>query len=932
MTVQPGWGSSVQGRLTRLRGRRSECAVLDAMIAAVHEGESRTLVVCGDAGVGKTALLEYASASALALELRVLRAVGEQSEMELTFAALHQLCAPMLDHLVRLPSPQREALRIVFGLSAGPPPDRFLVGLAVLSLVSEAAQERPMLCVVDDSQWLDQGSARTLGFVARRLRAQSVALVFAGREPSEDLRGLSEVEVQGLGDSDARALLGSAVGFRVDERVRDRIVAETGGNPLALLELPRGLSPTQLAGGFGLLEAQPPSGRIEDSFLRRLDELPQDARLLLLVAAADPVGDPLLMWRAAERLGLDVAVAASAETEGLLAIGERVTFRHPLVRSAVYRSASAQDRRSVHLALAEVTDPETDPDRRAWHRAAAAPAPDEEVATDLERTAGRAQARGGLSAAAAFLQRSVALTAEPARRADRALAAAQASLQAGAFDVALGMLATAQAGQLDELQGARVDLLRGQVAFASGLGADAPPLLLKAAKRLEGLDLELARETYLNAWGAAVFAGPAGAGDLLEVCRAASALPEPTDPPRPADLLLDGLALMIAQGRAAAAPTLRRATSAFAGGEASAEEDLRWGWVATAASNAMWDDDGSRAICTRQIQVVRDAGALGQLPIYLVALGTATAWSGDFAAAASLIAEADEVRAATGTRIAPYAALLLSALRGSEAETCALIEATISAAADGGQGIAVTDAQWVAAVLYNGLGRPEQALAAAQQACSDPRLLFAAQWALPELVEAATRCGKSDLARDGLRRLALTTQPAATEFGLGIEARCRALLSEGTVAEDRFHEAIDRLSRTRLSPEVARAHLLYGEWLRRQNRRVDARAQLRTAHKMFTAMRMDAFAERARRELLATGETVRKRNVETPDELTPQERQIALLARDGLSNPEVGARLFISPRTVEWHLRKVFAKLAISSRRELRNALRGREYELVQGA
>ena len=573
------------GGLTGLRGRHAECAALDAMVAAVRDGESRSLVVRGEAGVGKTALLEYMVDAAS--DVRVVRAVGVESEMELAFAALHQLCVPVLDHLGRLPAPQREALEIVFGLSGGPPPDRFLVGLAVLSLLSEVAEARPLVCLVDDAQWLDHASAQTMAFVARRLVAESVAVVFATREPVADLRGLPELEVQGLCNGDAQALLGSVVRFLLDESVRDRIVAETRGNPLALLELPRGLTATQLAGGFGLLGAHALSGRIEESYRQRLAELPPETVRFLLVAAAEPVGDPLLVWRAADRLGIGAKAAAVAETEELLTIGERVTFSHPLVRSAVYGSALPEERWAVHLALAEETDRDIDPDRRAWHLAAAAPGPDEEVALELERSAGRAQSRGGLAAAAAFLQRSVALTQEPARRGERALGAAGANLQAGAFDAALRLLATAETGPLDELQRARVDLLRGQIAFASGLGSDAPPLLLKAAKRLEPLSLELARETYLDAWGAAAFAGPAGAADLLEISRAASALPRPTHPPRPVDLLLDGLALLITDGHAAAAPSLRRASRFFAGEDVSVEQGLRWGWTATAASNAI---------------------------------------------------------------------------------------------------------------------------------------------------------------------------------------------------------------------------------------------------------------------------------------------------------------------------------------------------------
>jgi AAA ATPase domain len=482
-----------RARRTSLCGRTDECAVLDGLIGDIRRGKSRSLVLRGEAGIGKTALLEYLVESAL--DTSVARAMGVESEMELAYASLHQVCAPLLDRLPGLPAPQRQALEIVFGLSAGAAPDRFRVGLAVLSLFSGVAEEGPLLCVVDDAQWLDQASALTLAFVARRLLAEPVGLVFAAREPGDALAHVPELEVQGLRDGDARTLLRSAVRVMLDERVRDRIIAETRGNPLALLELPRGLTATQLAGGFGLPAAQALSGRIEESFVRQLETLSDEARLLLLVAAAEPVGDPLLLWRAAERLDIGPAAADGAETQGLLAIGERVTFRYPLVRSAVYRSAAVQERRAAHLALGKATDPDIDPDRRAWHLAAAAAKPDEQVALELERSAGRAQARGGLSAAAAFLQRSVALSADPAQRVRRALAAAQGSLHAGAFDAALGLLAMAEAGAVDELQIAQVELLRGGIAFASSMGSAVPPMLLKAAKRLVRLDIELARET-----------------------------------------------------------------------------------------------------------------------------------------------------------------------------------------------------------------------------------------------------------------------------------------------------------------------------------------------------------------------------------------------------------------------------------------------------
>ena len=905
-----------------LLGRADERQLLDRLLENVRGGQSAVLAVRGETGVGKTALLHHCARQASGF--RVAKLAGVESEMELPFAALHQLCAPMLARLGAVPEPQQVALSVALGLSSGDTPDRFLVAVAALTLLAEVAAERPLLCLVDDAQWLDAASGQVLGFVARRLLAESVAIVFAAREPSDEreLVGLPELALGSLHDEDARALLATVIPGRLDERVRDRLVAETRGNPLAILELPRELTATQLPGESALVGSQALSGRIEKSFLQRLEGLPEEARSLLLVAAAEPVGDPLLVWRAAERLGIGFSALAADATEGLLAVGERVTFLHPLVRSAVYRSAPLHERQAVHLALAEVTDPEVDPDRRAWHLAAAAPGPDEAAASELERSAGRAQARGGLAAAAAFLQRSVALTRDPGRRVDRALAAAQAHLHAGAFDTALGLVGAAEAWSLDELQSARAELLRGQIAFASSVGSDAPPLLLKAAKRLERLDVELARGTYLDAWGAALFAGRlATAGDLREVSLAARSAPAPTHPPRPSDLLLDGLAALITEGRTAAAPRLRRATSAFAAKEVSAEENFRWGWLTTVPSNVLWDDESWHVINLRQVQFARDAGALARLPIDLTASAVLVAWWGDFAMAAEAIAEADAVTEATQTHIAPFGAMLLAALRGREAEASTLIESVIKNATGGGQGIGVQYARWVAAILFNGLGRYERALTAAQQASEETPELFLSAWALPELIEAGVRSGKTQLGASALERLTEATAAAGTDWALGIQARSSALLGEGGIAESSYREAIDRLGRTRVRPELARAHLLYGEWLRREGRRADAREQLRTAHEMLAAIGMEAFADRARRELAATGEKLRKRTVETRDELTPQERQIAGLARDGLSNPEIGARLFLSPRTVEWHLKKVFTKLGISSRMSLHDAL-----------
>ena len=699
-------------------------------------------------------------------------------------------------------------------------------------------------------------------------------------------------------------------------------MAETNGNPLALLELPRGLSPTQLAGGFGLVGAQAVPARIEQGFRERLEALPAGTRSLMLVAAAEPAGDPVLVLRAAGRLGIPASAAEAASADGLLEIGARVRFRHPLVRSAVYSSVSLPERRAAHRALAEVTDYGRDPDRRAWHLAAAAPGPDEEVAAELERSAGRAQARGGMAAAAAFLRRAVDLTGEPARRSERALVAAQASVLAGAFDAAAELLAVAAAGPLDELQQARASLLRGQIAFASSMGSDAPALLVKAAQQLEPLDAALARHTYLDAWAAALLAGQfAGAGSLHEVARASRSAPPPASAPRPSDLLLDGLAVLVTEGHARAAPLLRQAAHVFAEDEITLEEGLRYGWLAADVAVTLWDEEYWRAIVARQLQSVREAGLLVDLPIWVQGVAINEILRGDFAAAASLIVEAEAIAAVTGSGFARYAAVCLARLRGAEAEAWPLIEAVITDSRAAGQGLGVQWSQWVSAILYNSLGRYEQARAEAQQAAEQAPELDISMWALPELIEAASRSRQTALAADALARLAEATSTGQSDWGQGIYARCRALLSDGQDAEGWYRQAVGRLSRTGLRPELARAHLLYGEWLRREGRRADARAQLRTAHDTFAAIGMLAFAERARRELLATGETVRKRTVGTHDQLTPQEAQIARLARAGLSNQEIGAQLFLSTRTVEWHLSKVFTKLEISSRRQLQRAL-----------
>jgi DNA-binding CsgD family transcriptional regulator len=905
-----------------LLDRLPERAVLSGLLDAAQAGRSGVLVVRGEPGVGKTALLEYAAESAAGLH--VVRVAGVESEMELAFAALQQLCAPMLDKLAGLPDPQRDALGVAFGLKTGPAPDRFLVGLAVLSLLSEAAEQQPLLCVIDDAQWLDRASAQTLAFVARRLLAEPVALVFATREPGQEHRGLPELVVRGLRDGDAQELLSSVIGGPLDERVRDRIVAETRGNPLALLELPRAVPGVPGVPGLSELPGLP--GRIEDSFRGRLEVLPAATRRLMLVAAAEPAGDPALMWRAAERVGIGLEALAPAADAGLLTIGERVTFRHPLVRSAAYRAASPADRRAAHQALADATDPQADPDRWAWHRAQATLGPDEDVAAELERSASRAEARGGLAAAAAFLERAAALTLDPARRAERALAAAQASYQSGSLDATLRLLSTVEAGPPDQLRRAWADKLRGHIVFASNRGSDAPPLLLKAAREFEPLDSRLARETYLDTLAAATFAGRlALGGGMVEVAEAARMAPPSPGPARGPDLLLDGLALVISEGYPAGAPVLQRAVSAFRGTDVSREEGLRWLWLACRAALIVWDHDSCDVLSGRQIAFARHAGALITLPIVFNMRATVHTFAGEFAEAASMVAQADSVTEVTGSSIAPYGALALAAFRGQEAQTAQLILTATDDVGRRGEGRALSLIGWAAAVLYNSLGRHEEALAAAQRACEDSPAVQFASWALVELVEAAVRGAVPERAAGALRRLSGIARACGTDWALGAEARSRALVSDGAAAESLYREAIDRFGRAGLRVDLARAHLLYGEWLRRQRRKRDARDQLASAYEIFDSIGAAAFAERARIELRASGGQARERAVEAPDTLTAQEALIARLAADGASNPEIAAQLFISPATVAYHLRKVFTKLGISSRSQLASALPARQ-------
>jgi DNA-binding CsgD family transcriptional regulator len=914
-----GGGATVVPRPgQQLLGRERERQVLERLLAGARAGHGEVLVVHGEPGVGKSALLEYGVEAAQGF--RIARALGIEGEMELPFAALQQLCAPFLKLIDRLPQPQRDALAVAFGLSAGPAASPFLVGLAVLGLLSEAAEEQPLLCLVDDAQWLDRASARGFAFVARRLLAERIALVFAAREPGDVLAGLPELHVLPLGHRDSRTLLDSALPARLDEHVLDRIVAETRGNPLALLELPRGLTPTQLAGGFGL-PAVPLSASIENSFTRRLDNLPSDARRLLLVAAADPVGDAALVWRAAQQLGIPESAAETVEAEGLLELGPRVVFRHPLVRSAVYRAAGLKERHAVHRALGEATDPETDPDRRAWHRAQAASMPDERIAAELERSAGRAQSRGGLAAVAAFLERAAALTPEPTHRAQRLLAAACAKRDAGDLEAALGLSADVEAGALDDLGRARVDLLRAQIAMEQARAGDAGRLFLSAATRLEPLDPELARETYLEALGGAMANDVEVVGGSRAVAAAARAAPPGTGPPRTADVLLDAFAIRLTDGYAAAAPTLARALELLLATDVPNGEVGRWLSLSSERNGnivalEMWDDEALHLLAARQVQVARNTGALVHLQFALSFLARSQMLAGELAAAALMIDEARVIADAVRNPAVVNAPMILAAWRGREPQASELIEATSAEAAIRRW----TSNKYARAVLYNGLGRHDAARDAAWEAFQHDPIGYGSLL-VPELAEAASRTADRALLESVLEWLSARTRVISSGWATGIEARVRALLSEGEVAESLYQQSIAHLSGTRVQLELARTHLLYGEWLRRERRRLDARTQLRTAFEAFTTMGAEGFARRAELELMATGERARRRTVDTLDQLTSQETRIARLAASGDTNREIAAQLFISPSTVEYHLRKVFRKLDVKSRTELAHRL-----------
>jgi DNA-binding CsgD family transcriptional regulator len=901
-----------------LVGRRTEGEAVERLLTDARAGQSGVLAVYGEAGIGKTVLLEQAHERAALSGFRVETVTGVASEFHFSLGALHQLCRPLLNDLGALPEPQQNALRVAFGQQAGAAPDRFVIGLAVLNLLSEFAEKQPLLCIVDDAQWLDEASAQVLAFVARRVGAERLALLFSLRDPTDDgdlrsFAGLPELRLHGLAESDARALLAAAVPTLLDDGVGDRIIAEARGNPLALLELPRSAPPMGLASGFGLPEDVSVPRRIEEGFRQRSRDLPAETQLLLLLAAAESSGDAATLWRAAATLGIDPGAAASAEQAGLVEVNASVRFRHPLVRSAVYQASTEFDRRRVHGALAFAFDTVSDPDQRAWHRARAVLGTDEDAAAELERSADRARARSGLAAAAAFLQRASELTPDPARRARRALAAAQAKHAAGAPAAALDLLEVAEAGPLDELQCALLQLLRARAVFQLRRGSEVLGMLLGAAEALAPLDPVLSRQTYLHALEAAFTIGGDG---VHTAARAALGAPAPPGPPTPADLLLDGLATTYTQGYQAGVPVLRRALEACRDDERDRYSD-RWLWLASRIAAILFEDDLVYTLAERHVRLARRVGALADLPAALFMQSVTLALTGELARAAEVAAEGTAIAHAIGTVPLPQAELVVAGWRGDDAGA-AFIDATLArAAVEHLDDNAVSIAHYALAVLHNARGDYGPALTAAARAAQTDELTCS-NLALPEIVEAASRAGDPARAQAAVEELEMRARATGGPWGLGLAARSRALITAGPGAEEHYREALDRLGRHRMLSYCARTHLVFGEWLRREGRRQEARERLRTAHQLLTGMGADAFAERAAKELRATGEHPRKRTAQPTDALTTHELQIARLVATGATTREVAEQLFLSPRTIDAHLRNIFRKLSITSRRQLK--------------
>jgi DNA-binding CsgD family transcriptional regulator len=910
------------GREVRLVDRCVEKKALDALLDGVRAGISGALVLRGEPGIGKSSLLDYAVERGA--DLQIVRTVAVESEKTLGFAAVHQLLVPLLPVMDRLPEPQRQAIGVAFGLVSGPPANPFLLGLAVLTLLSDAAEVRPVLCVLDDAQWLDEESADALSFVARRLLADRVGMLFAVRETTEPdvrLHALPGLRIAGLPAPDAYGLLQASISRPIDAAVGERIVADTGGNPLAVVEAARELTPEQLDGRAPLPEPLPVGHRIEGLFVRRVRHLPPDTQALLLLAAADQPGRGARLWQTAAALAIPESAAVPAEAAGLVAFWPEVRFFHPLVRSAIYYAATPGQRRRAHRVLAAACD--LDPDGRAWHLAAAAAGPDERVAAEQEAAAERAGNRGGYAAAAALLERAALLTPDRGRQAERRLSAAEAHLLAGAVDRAGALLAEATGGLSDPRSSAQATRLDGRIRAACGCVAEAAAELVDAARRLAPLAPQEARDALLSALEATAFAGWAPCGTLLqEIARIAGDLPPTGDPPdSAANLLLQAYTARVSGGYAAAVPASRRAVEAFLAVDVDPDLTLRRMLLAAITAADLMDDGAAERLTARWIICARERGALAKLAS-AVAFRSAfvDGPAGRLDAAREAESEAHDLAETTHNPavVPPTGAhtMLTLALSGREAEARATAAAVARDAPNRGARGEMAMASYFLGVLEISLGNYDSAVRCLELAYTDDTPLVGTQ-ALPDLVEAATRAGQRDLAERALQRLDDRATATGTALALGLLARSRALLAVPAEARQQYEDALHLLDRTRAAPQIARAHLLYGEWLRRQRRRGEAREQLRTAHDMFDGMGLAAFAGRAAVELRATGERPRKREAGFPQELTPQEAQIAALVSRGEANREIAAQLFLSPSTVEYHLRKVFRKLGVTSRTQL---------------
>jgi DNA-binding CsgD family transcriptional regulator len=903
------------------RGRDRELDLFRSLIAGLREGRSASVVVSGEAGVGKSALLDRAIGLAMH-DARIERVVASESEFELAFAGLQLLLGRLLAGGSALPEVQRDALETALGMREGEPPNPFVVGLAVHGVLTGIADERPLFCVIDDAHWLDQASARTLAFVARRLSAEGIVIVFAMREVDDRFVDLPQLPIGGLGDGDAREVLDRSFAGVIDDRIRDQVLVEARGNPLALQVLPRTMSAGDPGARRGARASAPIESRIEQSLLASLEPLDETTWRLLLLAAADPTGDPDLLWRACNVLGLGPDTLERAVQAGALVLGPRVTFRHPLIRSAVYRAAGAGDRRAVHAALADASGDARDADRRAWHRASATVLPDEEVASALERSAERARTRGGVGADAAFLQRAAELSPDTGLRTERLIAAAAATHDAGAPESALRLLDSTDALSLSPRQSAETARLRARALYAMRRDRTAPRQLLRAARDLEPFDRELARDTYMESLSAALSAGRLGEpGSVAEISEAILETTAGDSSDRAQDLILRGQALLFARGQEAARPTVDRAVAAFLDHRPSLLE-LHWMWSGARAAQDLWDSEGMRVLARRQVEYARASGVLTVLPSALNMLMVVTVFDGDLDGAEAICDEIDVILSVTGHPLPRFGRVFLSAYRGNVDE---VEQTTGELRADGyarGEGYSLTVANFAEALVYNGAGRYEEALESAKGELPFSGELGHAMRALLEIIEAATRVGEQEIAEEAVHRVEAVTRPAHDrDWAKATAALARAQLGDRGDAEAHYREAIDRYTRIRVPMLAARGRLLYGEMLRRTGRLVDARDQLREAQITLRAHGMIGFAARAERELRAAGERVRTPVAGGTDVLTEQELAVARFAGEGLTNREIATRMFISSRTAEYHLRKVFVKLGITSRTELKGVV-----------